>query len=198
MTWLSYQNSMAFETVYFPEASVEHTNKVLETVKKYLSVDKTIEHVVVATTEGTVGEIFSKSLSDVRVIVVSHHTGFKQPNFNELDENKRMAIEKTGAKILTTTHAFAGVARGVRNALGTYSPTEIIAYAYRTFGQGTKVCAEIAMMAADAGLVPVDQNVICVAGSGRGADTAWIIKPTNTNKFIDLKMRICLCKPITF
>jgi len=189
---------MVFETLYFPKASVEHTDKVLETVKRYLEIDRTIEHVVVATTEGTVGETFSKALSDVQVTVVSHHTGFKEPNYNELDENKRIAIEQAGAKILTATHAFAGVARGVRNALGTYSPTEIIAYAYRTFGQGTKVCAEIAMMAADAGLVPVDQNVICVGGSGRGADTAWVVKPTNTNKFIDLRMRICLCKPIEF
>ncbi len=189
---------MVFETVYFPEASATHTNNVLEVVKRYLEVDKTIKHIVVATTEGAVGEIFSRALSEVRVIVVSHHTGFKKPNFNELDENKRNAIEEAGATILTTTHAFAGVARGVRNALGTYSPTEIIAYAYRTFGQGTKVCAEIAMMAADAGLVPVDQNVICVGGSGRGADTAWVIRPANTNKFIELKMRICLCKPVSF
>lgn len=189
---------MEFETVYFAEASVEHTNKVLETVKKYLEIDKTIEHIVVATTEGTVGETFAKAFSDVQVVVVSHHTGFKEPDYNELDEDKKSAIEEAGAKILTATHAFAGVARGVRNALGTYSPTEIIAYAYRTFGQGTKVCAEIAMMAADAGLIPVGQDVVCVGGSGRGADTAWVVKPTNTNRFIDLKMRMCLCKPIAF
>jgi hypothetical protein len=70
--------------------------------------------------------------------------------------------------------------------------------AYRTFGQGTKVCAEIAMMAADAGLVPVDTDVVCIAGTGRGADTAWIIRPTNTHAFSKLRMRACICKPIEF
>ncbi|MHA2424371.1 MAG: pyruvate kinase alpha/beta domain-containing protein, partial [Candidatus Thorarchaeota archaeon] len=105
---------------------------------------------------------------------------------------------ESGASLLTATHAFAGVSRGVRVSLGTYSTTEIIAYAYRTFGQGTKVCAEIAMMAADAGLIPVDRDVVCVGGTGRGADTAWLIRASNTNKFPELKMRGCLCKPLEF
>ena len=74
----------------------------------------------------------------------------------------------------------------------------MLAYAYRTFGQGTKVCAEIALMAADAGLIPVDKDVVCIGGTGRGADTAWLVKPTNTSNFTELKMRACICKPLNF
>jgi hypothetical protein len=53
-------------------------------------------------------------------------------------------------------------------------------------------------MAADAGLIPVDQDVICIGGTGRGADTAWLVQPTYTSNFTELKMKVCLCKPIKF
>ncbi|MFW9909503.1 MAG: hypothetical protein ACFFEF_13090 [Candidatus Thorarchaeota archaeon] len=189
---------MNINTVFFEQASQAHTERVLDVVKQYLESETGIEHIVVATTEGNVGAIFAKAITEKKVIVVTHQTGFRKPNYNELDSEKRKTIEKAGATILTTTHAFAGVDRGIRRALGTYTTSEILAYAFRTFGQGTKVCAEIAMMAADAGLVPVDRDVICVGGTGRGADTAWIIKPANTNEFVELKMKACLCKPLNF
>ncbi|MHA1908673.1 MAG: pyruvate kinase alpha/beta domain-containing protein [Candidatus Thorarchaeota archaeon] len=189
---------MQIRTTYFEKASKEHTDKVLNLVQEFLSTNPEMHHVVVATTEGSVGVTFASLIKDRNVVVVTHHTGFRQPNYNEIDDDKKKRIEENGATILTTTHAFAGVARGIRNSLGTYSTTEILAYAYRTFGQGTKVCAEIALMAADAGLIPVDEDVICVGGSGRGADTAWIVRPANTNKFTELQMKACLCKPLEF
>ena len=132
------------------------------------------------------------------MVIVSHQTGFAEPNENELREEHRKEIIKEGAQLLTTTHAFAGVARSIRRELGTWQSTEIIAVAFRTFGQGTKVCAEIAMMAADAGLVPVDTDVVCIGGTGRGADTAWVIQPANTQAFPKLRMRACICKPFEF
>ncbi|MHA1248107.1 MAG: pyruvate kinase alpha/beta domain-containing protein [Candidatus Thorarchaeota archaeon] len=189
---------MKIETVYFEEASPEHTERVLEVVRRYLDEHPDIEYVVVATTEGHTGALAASEFADRRVVVVTHQTGFVAPNFNELDEEHRKAIEEHGAKILTTTHAFAGIARSFRKELGTWTPTELMAVAFRTFGQGTKVCAEIAMMAADAGLVPVDRDVVCIGGTGRGADTAWVVRPVNTSAFPSLKMRLCLCKPLEF
>jgi hypothetical protein len=115
-----------------------------------------------------------------------------------MSERSRTEIENLGAKVLTTTHAFAGVSRGIRKALGTYTTAELLAVAYRTFGQGTKVAAEIAMMAADSGLVPVDKDIVSIAGTGRGADTAWLVQPAYTSNFPELKMRVCLCKPMNF
>ena len=188
---------MEIRTEYFTKASRDLTGDVLERVRTFLAEHSDIEQVVVATTEGTTGLVFAQAFGS-KAVIVTHHTGFRQPNHNEIDQVKREEIEKLGSSVLTTTHAFAGVARGLRIALKTYSTTEIAAYVYRTFGEGTKVCAEIAMMAADAGLISVDKDVICVAGTGRGADTAWLVKPTNTNTFTDLKMRACICKPLEF
>jgi hypothetical protein len=72
---------------------------------------------------------------------------------------------------------------------------EIIADTLRIFGQGMKVVCEISMMAADSGLVHTDEDVIAIAGSSRGADTAVVLKPVNTHNFFDLKIREILCKP---
>jgi len=186
------------KTFYFPEASRSVTQEVISLVREFLKDNSDITHIIAATTEGASGVLISKSFTDKTVIIVSHQTGFAKPNENELSEENYTQIVENGAKVLTTTHAFAGVPRGIRRELGTWQATEIIAVAYRTFGQGTKVCAEIAMMAADAGLVPIDTDLVCIAGTGRGADTAWIVRPTYTQSFPKLRMKACICKPIEF
>lgn len=73
----------------------------------------------------------------------------------------------------------------------------IIAQALRRFGEGAKVCCEIVMMAADAGLVPEDEEVIAVAGTGYGADTVMVLKSTASKRFLDLKVLEILAKPRT-
>jgi len=179
------------------DTSKMDTKKVLQTARKHAQ-EKQIKDIVIATTTGETGALFAKAFKEKQVVVVSHHTGFRNPNENELLDENRTKILQNGAKLLTTTHAFAGVARGIRQDVGTWTPTELMAVAYRTFGQGTKVCAEIAMMAADAGLVRTDEDVLCVAGTGFGADTAWIAQQAHTNSFPQLRMRACLCKPMDF
>jgi hypothetical protein len=50
------------------------------------------------------------------------------------------------------------------------------------------VAADIVMMAADAGMIPLGIDVVSVGGtarSGGGADTAAIIKSCNTEYFFD-------------
>ncbi len=189
---------MSLSTFYFDEASPEHTGRVVEIVKDFLENDNQIKKLIVATTTGKTGATFARSFKKKQVIVVTHHTGFRTPNENELLTENRERILEYGAELLTATHAFAGVARGIRRSVDTWTPTEMMAIAYRTFGQGTKVCAEIAMMAADAGLVRTDEDVLCIAGTGFGADTVWIVQPAHTNSFPELKMRACICKPRNF
>jgi len=65
-------------------------------------------------------------------------------------------------------------------------------------GEGTKVCVEIVIMAADAGLIPVVKDVIAIAGTGRGADTALVVRPANASTFFDLKIRETIAKPRDF
>lgn len=130
--------------------------------------------------------------------VVTHHAGFREPGVHELKEEFRKRILENGAKILTATHALSSVERAVRKKFGTLQPLELIANALRLFGEGTKVCVEIVVMAADAGLIPVDKDVIVIAGTGGGADTALVVKPANASTFFNLKIRETIAKPRDF
>jgi hypothetical protein len=37
--------------------------------------------------------------------------------------------------------------------------------------------------------------VIAIAGTGRGADTAVVLRPTNAQTFFDMRIMEILCKP---
>jgi hypothetical protein len=50
-------------------------------------------------------------------------------------------------------------------------------------------------MAADAGLIPVDQEVIVIAGTDRGADTALLVKPATASRFFELEIKEVIAKP---
>jgi len=97
--------------------------------------------------------------------------------------------------IFTATHLFAGISRAVRNKFNTYLIGDLTASTLKIFGEGMKVVVEIAIMAADAGLVRTDEEVISIAGTGRGADIAVVLTPANSQNFFDLKVKEILCKP---
>ena len=83
----------------------------------------------------------------------------------------------------------------MRKKWGTYGIDEIVAQTLRLFGEGMKVCVEIALMAADAGLVRVGEPCIAIAGTGRGADTAVVLIPAHVQQFFDLRVMEVLAKP---
>ena len=51
------------------------------------------------------------------------------------------------------------------------------------------------MMAADGGLIPEQEEVIAVAGTGRGADTVIIVQGAASKRFLDLKILEIIAKP---
>jgi hypothetical protein len=154
-----------------------------------------IRVVIVATTRGDTGAKAAELFRGYNFVAVTHSTGFGEPNVQELTDANRAAMEAAGAQILTCQHAFGGANRAVRRKLGTYELDEIIAYTLRIFGQGMKVCVEIALMAADAGLVRVGEPVVAIAGTGHGADTAVVLVPVNAQDFFDLRVLEVLAKP---
>lgn len=158
-----------------------------------------IERALVATCTGRTAlkarKVFDPS---VKIIAVTHYTGFEKPNVQELGGANRRKLESLGVSILTCQHAFGGVGRGIRKRLATYQVDEIMAYTLRTFGQGTKVAIELALMAADAGLVRTDEDVISIGGTAEGADTALVLQPVNSANVFDLKVREIIAKPKYF
>jgi hypothetical protein len=187
-------NDVTIRTTYFAHPGNDNTARVL-LIAKQRADELGIRSILVATTSGATGVRASQVFQGYDLVLVSHSAGFKAPNTQELTEENRAAIEASGGRILTTQHALGGVGRAVRRKLQTYELDEIIAYTLRVFGQGMKVVCEIALMAADAGLVRVGDPAIAIAGTGQGADTAVVLKPANAQSFFDLQVMEVLCKP---
>mgnify|MGYP001011436229 CR=1 FL=1 len=182
----------------FARAGSVDTPAVLEAAARRAAA-LNIRRVLVATCSGRTALAAAKTFGpDVRIIAVTHVTGFSKPNHQELTAANRRKLEEAGIPILTAQHAFGGVGRGIRNRLGAYQVDEIIAFTLRTFGQGTKVAVEISLMAADAGLVRTDEDVIAIGGTVSGCDTALRLRPANSAHVLDLKVREIICKPADF
>jgi hypothetical protein len=187
-------SAMLVPCFYHREPGKENTERTLEIAARRAK-ELHIKTILVASTGGETGLLAARTISTAKVVVVSHSTGFIKPDFQQLQPELREQIEKEGAKILTCQHALGGVGRAVRKKLDTYELEEIIAYTLRIFGEGTKVAVEIALMAADAGLVSTQEPCISVGGTAHGADTAILLQPAHAQNFFDLKILEVLAKP---
>lgn len=194
---------------YFEENKPENTSVTLDLAKKK-AIEKGIKNVVIASTTGNTGvkavEAFKGS--GINVVVVTHQIGSQGPELLEANEKK---IRTAGGKIVTGTHAFGGVSSSLRAApprqpgqplpqgyWPSYVPPvgDLIANVLRLFCAGMKVCFEITLMAADAGAIPIGENVVAIGGQGRGANTAIVIKSANTFSLFDLDVQEIIAKPI--
>ena len=185
---------MEAKTVYFENPGSENTEEVLR-IARQRAEELGIKTILVASTKGDAAVKAMEALKGFRVIAVSHSTGFAGHDTQEFTEENRRIVESKGGIILTTTHAFAGVSRAMQKKFNTVVIGDIIANTLRILGEGMKVTCEIAMMAADSGLVRTDEDVIAIAGTDHGADTAIVLKPVYTQGFFDLRVREILCKP---
>jgi len=184
-------------TVYFAKAGEQNTDALLKEVRKYVKKEG-IKDIVIASTTGRTGAKAAKMFKGCNVVVVGHCFGLKEPGKSELQEEYKRAILANGANIFVGTHALSSAERAVRKDFGTILPLELVANVLRRMGEGTKVCVEITLMAADAGLIPIDRDVVAIGGSGRGADTALLLRPANAARFFDLKIRELIAKPRDF
>ena len=187
-------HEVSLPCVYFKKSGEENTRRTLE-ISAQRAQKLGIKDIVIASASGKTGLIALELMAQANIVVVSHSTGFVKPGFQQMPEEMRRELEVSGAKVLTCQHALGGVNRAVRKKLGTYELDEIIAYTLRMFGQGTKVAVEIALMAADAGLISMSDPCICIGGTGKGADTAILLKPAHAQDFFDLRIMEFLAKP---
>jgi len=185
---------MESKIVYFEKPGRENTEEVFRIAKQRAG-ELGIKTILIASTTGDTAVKAVDALEGMRLIFVTHCTGFREPNSQEFTEENRKIVEGRGGIVFTTTHAFAGVSRAFRNKTQTTAIGDLIASVVKIFGEGMKVVVEIAMMAADGGMVRTDEDVISIAGTGRGADTAVVLTPVNSQNFFDLKVKEILCKP---
>ena len=174
-------------------------NNTEETLK--LAIEKARElntDLVVATTTGATGlkavEMTKQYDFANRLILVTHAYGSRIKGANIMPEEVRQQLKKD-AIVVTAGHALSMGERGLSGQFKGIFPLELIATVLRQFSAGTKVCYEIALMGCDAGEIEYLKPVVCVGGTGKGADTACVITPSYSSSLLDQKINEIICKP---
>lgn len=182
---------------YFEEQGNDYTDDLIKAVKDKLDSSGDIKRILIASSTGESALKLYGALDDedIEIINVTHHMGFKEDNVADISDEMIKKLEDVGIKTYIGTHAFSGAARGVTNKYGGFSPLDVVADTLRMFCHGIKVSAEISIMAADAGLVPVGEKIIAIGGRGHGVDTAVILTPVNAKNLFDLKFHEIIAMP---
>jgi len=181
---------------YFEKGGPENTSRTLDAAKRRAK-ELGIKDVVVASTHGGTALKAAEVFKDMKVnlVAVSICESFRKEGWAMTDAEKKK-LSDSGVKVLTSIHALGdGVANALTEKSGGRSIEEVVRETLYRFCQGMKVCVEIVLMAADAGLIAMDREVIAIAGTGEGADTCIIVKPAYPRKFLDLEIREIVAKP---
>lgn len=184
-------------TLYWNIKGSKNTVSTLEAALKRAG-ELGLKHIVVASCSGMSAELLLDRVKDFEIVCVTHQVGFYRPGEDEMAPETRKKLTEGGIEVLTATHLMAGLDRACRIKFGGVYPAEIVASALRMFGQGLKVCVEIAVMALDAGLIPHGVDIVAMAGTSEGLDTAAVIVPAHSQNFFDTKVKEIICKPREF
>jgi uncharacterized protein len=180
---------MEEQIVYFEKAGKNNTAAVLKLVKERART-RSISRVVLASTRGDTARAAAESFqgTDLNMVVIPWQYGFgeKQP----FPPGLATELQGKGHRVHFGTMLFH-----TDGLYGTETP-RVMANLLRIFGQGTKVCVEIIMMATDGGCIEPGEKVIAVAGSGAGADTAVVATAAPSTKMSALRIHEILCKPL--
>ena len=182
--------------IYFEKSGSDNTDETIKLAYER-ALELNIRDIVVASTHGSTALKVAKTFSDQRfnVVAVTICEGYKSEGW-AMSREERAKLQAKGVKVLTGIHALGDdVSSAFTEKFGGKSFNEVVAQTLYRFCQGMKVCVEIVLMAADAGLIPVDEEVIAIAGTGEGADTAIVVKPAYPRKFLDLKVNEVIAKP---
>jgi hypothetical protein len=184
--------------VYFEKPGRVNTLQVLSLVKERAQA-RGIQKVVLASVRGEAARAAVQAFegSGLKLVVIPWQFGFglkgnrgdRQPFPRELVTD----LEGKGHKVHFGTMLFH-----TENLYGTKTP-EAMGNLLRIFGQGTKVCVEIIMMATDGGCIEAGEKVIAVASTGSGgggADTALVATAAPSTDVTRLCVHEIVCKPL--
>ena len=176
--------------VYFDAPGRQNTDEALRLAIEAAEREG-IKTIVVASTTGGTATRAAEMVEGkgIRLVVIPHQWGWaEEPEF---DLDLVPGLEERGHVVRFATMPFH-----TNDLYGSDVPAAL-ANVLRLFGQGTKVCVEILLMAGDAGLLSGDDTVVAVAGTGRGADTAITATPATTRTLKQMAVHRILCKPLS-
>jgi hypothetical protein len=183
------------ETVYFTEPGKKNTSHTLRIARDRAAADD-VKRVLIASTLGHTIKLALEAFDgvDVQFVVVGgRRSQFPEGLYEELQAGGHAVI--------------------FHDECGLQYP-DIAWEILRRFSEGMKVCVQMALIASDLEILPVGEEVIAVAGTGRedflaggGADTAIVVEtvkskdffkldlPQSQTKIIGRKIKEILCRP---
>ena len=187
---------MELRTLVFERAGKRNTDATLQ-----IALDRAmilgIDQVVIASSHGSTARKAQALLapSGIKVIAVSISHGWEGEGWTMSGETKA-ELQELGVIVHTGIHALGdGVGSAFSDKHGGRILEEIVRETLYRFCQGMKVAVECLLMAADAGLLDMTREVISIAGTDSGADTAIVCMPAYARTFHNLKIEEILAKP---
>jgi len=187
---------MELKSLVFETYGDHNTGPTLQ-IAKERATELGIKQVVVASSHGGTASQAQAVFAPlgIKVIAVSICHSWESEGWI-MTEEERAGLEKLGVIVHTGIHALGdGVGSAFSEKYGGRSAEEVVRDTLYRFSQGMKVAVECLLMAADAGLLDMSQEVISIAGTSSGADTAIVCKPAYPRTFLQLEIREILAKP---
>jgi len=180
---------------YFDKMGRINTDDTLELARQRFE-ELGLNHVLIATSFGGTAVKALDYFKGEEIVAVNSQYGFREPGKRSTDPEHYKTLTAAGVRMVYQTHVFSALDRSItRRYGGGVTLTQFVGQIYKTLGEGFKVCAEIAVMAADSGGAPVDEEVISIGGTSRGADTAVVLIPAHSNDFFSIQFKEVVCMP---
>ena len=142
--------------------------------------------------------------SGINLIVVTSAAGTKIQNtiIGDLkigipDKEIWDQLEKNGAKIVRATDPLYNIGAALEHK-GAPTLATLIRLCLRMISSGTAVCVTATLMATDNGVLGEGEEVVAVAGSWIGLDTALVVRAANSVNLLKagaMQIREIICKP---
>jgi len=142
--------------------------------------------------------------SGINLIVVTSAAGTKVENtvIGDLrigipDKEIWNQLERGGAKIVRATDPLYNVGAALEHR-GVPTLATLVRMCLRTISSGTAVCVTAVLMATDNGVLTEGEEVVAVAGSWVGLDTALVVRAANSVNLLKrgaMQIKEIICKP---
>jgi hypothetical protein len=191
------------EVYYFDKPGEHNTDLVIEAVVKRLEAGG-VSKVIVASTSGETALKFAHSLQGKGELVCVSEAPYRHEAWGEkwpcLQAGYKQQLQEAGAVIIDQAPYVFHSSVLERSLWGPLSPEQLVKETLYSFGQGLKVAVEVALIAVSCGSIAPYEDVIGVGGSGKGADTAIVLRATypatmftkETNKRLEIKEIIAM------
>jgi len=193
------------QVYYFDQPGEGNTQLVIEAVSQRLKAGG-IKKVIVASTSGETAARFARSLKGKFELICVSEAPFRREwgeGWPCLKEEFRQELEELKVPIIDKApYVFHNSVLDSARWSDAF-PERLVKETLYCFGQGMKVAVEVALMAVSCGYVIPYEDVIGVGGSGKGADTAIVLRATYPACLFDkdsakrLEIREVIAMPIS-